>query len=522
MAVIEKLQGPPGTGKTRALIDRARREIESGVTPENIGYYSFTRAAAREASRRISADGQFPHFRTIHSECFRLLGLTKEKVIAGAELRKFAQFFGYEISDFSEYQDDDKYEVRDRVLKTLGDYLLFFEGWRKNLLFDTEQAYRTFMRMEYLPLGWSLPVVIKFQERYDTYKKDNGLYDFSDMLIEVLRQGLTPGVRVLVLDEAQDCSPLQLRVIDLWLNGVERHYIAGDPFQAIYQWQGSRPELFDAMQADTYTLLNQSFRLPRQVYELSRQILAGTPSYRPRDAEGYVKRSPVQRALDVVEHLEGSAFLLVRNRYLLTALVEDLYLRGVPFGNLRGSSPFRGEVADRVMLLRRFLRNEPLPVSILTHLLDYIPQKPYLVRGLKAEIKRRAQDIPGDLVRLPSLLDKVTDAFIRLAGSEEYLDLLKMAPPHRAYFRRVITKHGEGALTARPLLMLGTIHSVKGMEADHVIILPDMARRTHEEAAGDSATEARVWYVAVTRARQGVIMVDSQQMRSFQWPRNHK
>ncbi len=515
---IEKLHGPPGTGKTHALIERARSEIESGMVPEDIGYYSFTRAAAREAARRISADGQFPHFRTIHSECFRLLGLARHEVMAGAKLRSFAQAFGYELSDLSEDQDAAEHEVRERVLRTLGDYLLFFEEWRKSLLLDTEQAYRSFMRMEDLPEGWSLPVVLKFQERYEDYKRENGLYDFADMLLEILRQQLTPRVRVLVLDEAQDCSPLQLRVIDLWLGGAARHYIAGDPFQAIYQWQGARPELFEARQADKRTLLDRSFRLPRQVYDLSRRIIAGTPAYQPRDAEGYIKRGSASRALEAVERVEGSAFLLVRNRYLLAPLVEELYLRGVPFGNLRGPSPFRGEIAGVVLMLRRFLRNEPLAVANLTHLLEHIPQKPYLARGLKAEIKRRAQGNPGELVRLPSLFDQVTPAFTRLAGGEGYLDLLKMAPPQRAYFGRVIARHGEGALTERPRLLLGTIHSVKGMEADHVIILPDMAKRTWGGWAVDPGAELRVWYVAVTRARQGVTLVDAQQMRCFRWP----
>lgn len=518
----EKLHGPPGTGKTHALIERVREEIDRGTAPEDIGYYSFTRAAAREASRRISIDGQFPHFRTIHSECFRLLGLARADVIAGAKLHSFAQAFGYEISDLSEDQDIAEHEVREKVLRTLGDYLLFFEEWRKNLLLDTEQAYRSFMRMEDLPLGWSLPVVVKFQERYEAYKSDNGLYDFADMLLEVLRQGQTPGVRVLVLDEAQDCSPLQFKVIDLWLGGVARHYIGGDPFQAIYQWQGARPELFEARQADKKTLLDQSFRLPRKVYELSRQIIAGTPAYRPRDAEGYIKRVLAQRALEAVEQIDGSAFILVRNRYLLTPLVEELYLRGVPFGNLRGPSPFRGEIAGRVLLLRRFLRNEPLAVANLTHLLEHIPQKPYLARGLKAEIKRRAQETPGELVRLPSLLGQVTEVFTRLAGSAEYMDLLKMPPQYRSYFGRVIAKHGEAALTDRPKILLGTIHSVKGMEAAHVIILPDMAKRTWMGGAADPAAEARVWYVAVTRAKQGVTLVDAQQMRCFKWPQNNR
>ncbi len=518
----EKVHGPPGTGKTHALIERVRQEIDSGVAPEDIGYYSFTRAAAREAARRISADGQFPHFRTIHSECFRLLGLARDEVMAGKKLGEFARAFGYEFSDMAAAQDVAEHEVREKVLRTLGDHLLFFEEWRKSLLLDTEQAYRSFMRMGDLPPGWSLPVVVKFQERYEGYKRENGLYDFSDMLLGVLREGLTPGVRVLVLDEAQDCSPLQFKVLDLWLQGVERHYIGGDPFQAIYQWQGARPELFQARHAEKGTLLDRSFRLPRQVYALSRGVIPESPRYQSRDAEGYIKHWPLERALNALEKADGSAFLLVRNRYLLDALVEELYLRGVPFGNLRGPSPFRGATAGLVLLLRRLLRNEPVTLADLARLLEHIPQKPYLERGLKAETKRRAEESPEQPVRLPSLLDQVTEAFTRLAGSGEYLDLLKMPARDGAYFRRVITKYGEGALTDRPRLLLGTIHSVKGMEADHVVILSDMAKRTWLGWEADPSAELRVWYVAVTRAKQGVTLVEPKQMRCFEWPKERR
>lgn len=154
----------------------------------------------------------------------------------------------------------------------------------------------------------------------------------------------------------------------------------------------------------------------------------------------------------------------------------------------------------------------------LARLVEEVPQKPYLERGLKADLKRRAQESPAEMVRLPSLLDQVTEAFTRLAAGEDYLDLLKMPPRHRAYFRRVITKYGEGALTEGPRLLLGTIHSVKGMEADHVVILPDMAKRTWLAWEEDPAAELRVWYVSVTKARQGVTLVDPHQMRSFQWP----
>ena len=63
------------------------------------------------------------------------------------------------------------------------------------------------------------------------------------------------------------------------------------------------------------------------------------------------------------------------------------------------------------------------------------------------------------------------------------------------------------AVADKPRIRLATIHGSKGGEADHVVLLPDMARRTHEEMLVQPEDEARVWYVAATRARRQLTLV---------------
>jgi superfamily I DNA/RNA helicase len=56
---------------------------------------------------------------------------------------------------------------------------------------------------------------------------------------------------------------------------------------------------------------------------------------------------------------------------------------------------------------------------------------------------------------------------------------------------------------------VSTIHGSKGGEADHVVVLREMAQRTHREMREVSEEdEARVWYVAVTRARERLSIVE--------------
>jgi hypothetical protein len=175
---------------------------------------AFTRAAAREAKSRALQvfpwldNDDLRWFRTIHSACYSLLGLGRGSVATGAKLKDFALRFGYEISPPAD-KDPETFEVQEMMLRTLGDYLLFFEDWRRNLmLWDVAKAYNRFLEPADWPDGWSLPQVTEFHHRYRQWKADNGLVDFADMLMLVLRDRVAPTVSVLIVDEMQDLSPL--------------------------------------------------------------------------------------------------------------------------------------------------------------------------------------------------------------------------------------------------------------------------------------------------------------------------
>ncbi len=77
MAAVRKVFGPPGSGKTTYLLNQVETELENGVSPARIGYFSFTRKAANEARDRaiakfphLNAKTDFPYFRTLHSLAF--------------------------------------------------------------------------------------------------------------------------------------------------------------------------------------------------------------------------------------------------------------------------------------------------------------------------------------------------------------------------------------------------------------------------------------------------------------------
>ena len=94
--------GPPGTGKTTTLLNLVDDFLRAGTDIKKIGYFSFTRKAAQEAVSRaekkfkIDSD-QIPHFRTLHSLAFRMLGAKKEQVMDVADYRDFGLKCGMPI-----------------------------------------------------------------------------------------------------------------------------------------------------------------------------------------------------------------------------------------------------------------------------------------------------------------------------------------------------------------------------------------------------------------------------------------
>jgi DNA helicase-2/ATP-dependent DNA helicase PcrA len=83
----------------------------------------------------------------------------------------------------------------------------------------------------------------------------------------------------------------------------------------------------------------------------------------------------------------------------------------------------------------------------------------------------------------------------------------------REYFLAA-ARNGEN-LEERPRIRISTIHGVKGAEAENVVVMTDMAQRTFVEMEKFEDDEHRVWYVAVTRARENLFIVQPQTNRYY-------
>lgn len=85
--------------------------------------------------------------------------------------------------------------------------------------------------------------------------------------------------------------------------------------------------------------------------------------------------------------------------------------------------------------------------------------------------------------------------------------------PERLSFARDCYKHGT--FYNGPRINISTIHTVKGDEADVVVLMSDISRAVESQLEVDPDSEHRVFYVAVTRAKEKLIIVQPQTRRYY-------
>jgi len=507
-------------------------ELASGIHPTQIIYTSFTRAAANEARDRALTKfmdyhpDDFLWFSTIHSICFRLLGLGRDSVFAGKKLTEFCKTYGYETSSGDEGDEGFETELHGRLLQTDADYFEYFINWQRNLMIDFDTAYNMFTKQVDVVNGFNPSRLRDYIKRRNEYKATNTLWDFCDMVETVVSQGLCPNnIKVVVSDEVQDLTPLLAKVIDLWSDKVERCYFAGDPYQAIYTWMGANPSIFINAVADKTLVLKQSYRCPRAVHDLSRKIVNWfdvryqDDDYTPKNEPGAILRA-VPELIDW-DGIDGKIFYLHRTNELLRQVFSDLMLDGIPFATVRGrKSPMQTAKAGVVSSLFKLLNVEHVLIGDVVKIMDYLPSKTpkemYLKQGAKAECKRMAEQKPYRNVSfrdLPNL--GFTNDFFAYFKPGTILYPFKLSIDERSYFTRIVQKYGSSVFDIEPKVILSTMHGVKGRECDTCIINLNLTRKTYEALLGEPDAEHRLFYVATTRSKDKVILLEPEGYQSY-------
>lgn len=525
----QAFRGLPGTGKTTTLLEVMERELESGVPVEDIAVTTYRKLMAEEfldrAEEVVGDEPDDHHIRTTHAICYRLLGLESEQVCDDHERAKFCDDFGVEFNPAVRRPGTKRTAPFGNELFTAVDYA-------RNTLRDPADAYRfcpTVSQEARQKIGQSRGAILnRFLDEYEEWKAEKGLYDFTDMLAEVADRDLAPNVTVLIEDEFQDKSPLQIRVYNNWAAATPRVYVAGDPYQSIYAFQGTSPRYMEqALNISRRDkTLDTSYRFGESCWSYATDILRRSGYDVPEiEAVGETDVKTIQSGEYphvAADHSDERAFHLVRANYQKRQVSDALTKAGVIFNGSGGygwTSRMRvtynavSKLADELSSAGRIDWDRIGPV----------------------EHEELAQALPAEC--LSSTRRHVVNEVVKVSGSTNMSRFLEFEPAHKHLtdgnpMRSILNSRFDRSEQKKLLAevwadrdgepideikhKLSTIHGSKGQEATHVF-LHDLTTPNTKPPAADQG-EARVYFVGATRAEEHLWIVRHGSMNSAGLP----
>ncbi|MFE9929014.1 ATP-dependent DNA helicase UvrD2 [Streptomyces sp. NPDC005533] len=527
--VATTLRGPvcvlagAGTGKTRAITHRIAYGVRSGrLMPASVLAVTFTNRAAGEMRGRLRALGAGGvQARTFHSAALRQLQYFWPKAVGGEVPRLLERKIQLVAEAGARCRIRlDRGELRD----VTGEI-----EWAK-----VTQTVPADYPAAALKSGREAPrdmaEIAQIYGTYEQLKRDRGMIDFEDVLLLTVgilqdRHDIAEQIRAqyqhFVVDEYQDVSPLQQRLLDLWLGDRDSLCVVGDASQTIYSFTGATPDHLLNFRTKypqaTVVKLVRDYRSTPQVVHLANGLLKQAkgraaehrlelvsqretgpdPVYaeyadEPAEAEGVAHRI---RDLIAAGVPAGEIAVLYRINAQSEVYEQALADAGVPY-QLRGAERFfeRAEVQKAILALRGAARsggNDPL--------LDDVVELGSQVRAVLSSTGWTSEPPAGsgavrDQWESVAALVRLAEDFSRARQGATLADLTIELEERKA---------AQHAPTVQGVT-LASLHAAKGLEWDAVFLVgltDGMLPITYAKTDEQVEEERRLLYVGVTRAR---------------------
>lgn len=499
--------GPPGTGKTTRLLTLVEQYMDAGVPPERIGYFSFTRRAAQEAVTRAClrfkmGAKEFPYFRTLHSLAYHQLGLGKSSIMTAKHYKEVGEWL--KIGGFS-----------GGAVMTEGPFVDFGYGDKFLEIINISRISQTPLRDVYngssVPLRTDWSRVDYVDRGLRAYKQDNLVYDYTDTLEMFVQRDVAPKLEVVLIDEVQDLSPLQWKMVHAIIAKAKTVYIAGDDDQAIYRWAGADVDYFVRLEGKV-EVLGQSYRIPASHHTISQKVINRIFNRRQKDFLPRQEEGEVQwyRHSEEVDLSQGDWLLMSRTRKGSDHLEQEVRQRGMLY-TYNASNSIESEVVDAVRNWTDLREGKKVRAFDIKRVYKYM--------ALNTEVAFGHKTMPGvDDMRLLGIDDLIADhGLLHTRPWEE--SLTRIPEADRRYLQ--ICFRNKESFTDKPRITISTIHGAKGAEATNVVLLTDGVRRSNsmwKKNAYDEDDETRVFYVGLTRAKKSLHLIHPLVSRGYDIP----
>ena len=533
LAVVTAIRGPvcviagAGTGKTRVITNRIAYAINAGVTdPTKVLALTFTARAAGEMRARLRTLG-VPNVaaRTFHSAALKQL-LYFWPYSFGGQFPKLLTTKSSFISQAIE-RAEIAIPAQAASLRELASEI----EWAKVLEIspDTyQEAAIAASRSVRLPNSKSesenLEIVAKVYEAYESLKKQERALDFEDILLLTVgmleedrgvRERVRDQYRFFTVDEYQDVSPLQQRLLNLWLGNREEICVVGDAAQTIYSFAGATSNFLLSFKtrfpnAQTFRL-SRGYRSTPEIINTANQILRSANLISDHGNELSSANSHGDKPLINGFNTSGDEIAFV-----VGAVVENISA-GVDSSDIAILARTNAQLDQ----IKSALNNAKVASQIRSgeRFFDRVDVRDAM------RVIRSASVLPpegGDWYEdLVSVLRPFGDAdyvngFLRLAremkeGSVE-LDSADLISPSnskakssmRTFLRELEDRAEQNNPPTLPGVTLSTLHSAKGLEWNHLYLIGVSDGLLPMSNSNDLNEERRLFYVGVTRAKQNI------------------
>jgi DNA helicase II / ATP-dependent DNA helicase PcrA len=497
-----------GTGKTRAITHRIAYAAAIGtMDPQKVLALTFTAKAAGEMRARLRTLGvPTVAARTIHSAALKQLLYFWPSVFGGRTPDLMTTKTGFLTEAINRAGLSSSLRATNReLMRDIASEIEWAKVSQVTPVDYVDQVGRRSQKPRVLP-----EQMVQIYTAYESIKKQELAIDFEDVLLlcaamleeeREVRERVQDQYRYFTIDEYQDISPIQQRLINAWLGTRRDICVVGDPAQTIYSFAGATPVFLNSFtqrfpEAEVIRLTTGYRSTPEITFAANSLLRAGTMGQELVAFNSHGSKPMVTGYSDEAAEIKGVMGEITQLMSTGTAPQEiailartNAQLKGAEKAMLAANIPYQVRNTERF-----FERREIRDFLKQVRQASVIPAEG---SGWIDELRSLAQ---------PYLTGEAIDGIAALLHLARELEADENFSPKtlRGYLREVEDRVQQNNPPTMPVVTLATLHAAKGLEWERVFLIgASDGQLPLANSAGDVVLdeERRLFYVGITRAK---------------------